>query len=141
MGNQQSGFTLIELIAVLVILGVLAASVVPKFIDLSDEANAAVVDATAGSIESAASLNYAVAVASNAGVTTDTFVDATDCDSTSVNNLLTDDIDFGTGTGQWAVATTDGSFDAAALGETESCTLTGPSGDTATFTMIYADAP
>ena len=37
--NNQKGFTLVEIIAVLVILGILAAVAVPKFLDLSDSAN------------------------------------------------------------------------------------------------------
>ena len=36
--NKQAGFTLIELIVVIVILGILAVTVAPKFIDVSDEA-------------------------------------------------------------------------------------------------------
>lgn len=36
--KNQKGFTLIEIIAVLVILGILAAVAIPKFIDLQDEA-------------------------------------------------------------------------------------------------------
>ena len=36
LGNQR-GFTLLEIIAVLVILGILAAVAVPKYIDLQEE--------------------------------------------------------------------------------------------------------
>jgi len=45
--GRSRGFTLIELTAVMVILGTLSASAVPRFIDLADEAHAAVVEHTA----------------------------------------------------------------------------------------------
>lgn len=65
MQAKQSGFTLIELVVVIVILGILSAVALPKFIDLSGQAAAAAAQGVAGSVSSAASINYAARKAGN----------------------------------------------------------------------------
>ncbi len=61
MKRQQAGFTLIELVVVIIILGILAAVALPKFMGLSTDARVSVVDGMSGSVTEAADMVHALA--------------------------------------------------------------------------------
>lgn len=72
MSRKQHGFTLIELVIVISIIGILAAVALPRFINLQVQARTAKAQAIFGSIKSAAALARANCVVDLAGLTTPT---------------------------------------------------------------------
>jgi prepilin-type N-terminal cleavage/methylation domain-containing protein len=67
--RDQRGFTLIEIIMVIVLLGIIAAIAIPKYIDLRTEAADATAKGIVGAIVSSAAIGYADLVTHNSSNT------------------------------------------------------------------------
>lgn len=131
--KNQNGFTLIELVVVLVILGILSAIAVPKFIDLQTEARDAAVKGIAGGIASGSALNYAAEMAKGTSYT------AIDTSGGCANGTVANLVDGYDTTSYTAAPKVDGdAFDGTSKnGDTLLCKVTDTTGATADFTLIY----
>jgi len=83
MSNSQKGFTLIELVVVIVLLGILGVTALGKFEDLSDEAASAAASGLAAELSSAAAINFAATTLGTSGVTV-----TASCATADLQNLL-----------------------------------------------------
>src|SRR5579864_7799930 len=118
MKVNQAGFTLIELVIVIVILGILAVMAIPKFINLSTDAQTAATNGVAAALSSGNAINYA---ARSENATNGAAV--TNC--TNVSTTLQ--------SGTLPTGYTITSL-AVGVGATVTCTLNGPNSTTASFT-------
>jgi MSHA pilin protein MshA len=75
MRKEASGFTLIELIIVIVILGILAVTAAPRFIDLNSDANESALKGLGGAVLGGANLVFSKAIIQNVQAEASAMVD------------------------------------------------------------------
>jgi prepilin-type N-terminal cleavage/methylation domain-containing protein len=89
--KREKGFTLIELVMVIVILGILAAVAMPKYVNMQDEAKSAAAKGVIGTVRSAIAIQYAKnALAGNATFPTGAELIATDGTGIFAENKMPD---------------------------------------------------
>jgi MSHA pilin protein MshA len=137
MKSLQKGFTLIELIVVIVILGILAAVALPKFVDLTNEALTASVQGVAGAVSSGSAINYGAFVAGKSGTVTIAGTNAAVCTTATLQQLLTGNAFPSTGSVTYSAI--PGATACTGAGTTITCGVQGVKGTTtlsATATVV-----
>ena len=130
---RPKGFTMIELIVVIVILGVLAATALPKFIDMNSDAKSAALKGVVGAAASAMTINYSGCAVQQHTPAASKCVKVDNCDD------LGTIMQGGLPTGYTIASAALGTGSAGSNGVEATCTITQTNGSaTGTFTGISA---
>lgn len=140
MKKSQSGFTLIELVVVIVLLGILGVTALGRFQNLAGDAQSAANQGYASEVSGASNINYAASLVNGGGITVNgTSTCANLVGTNATTGLLTSAppaADFTIGTRSPATC--------AAIGSTFTCGITGsgtPAGSNGVATIICTASP
>lgn len=130
--KHQQGFTIIELIVVIVVLGILAATAIPRFANIGTEARISSMQGVAGSMNSAKEVIRAKwYAAGSTSVSTVTTVDGTSVIVTTGTGAVAG---YPTAAGMVNALSISGNISCAAAGTVTTCTPSGFASCTVTYT-------